>query len=335
MSSGTDLQVTVYGGGYRWVRTVSMDTPQEEDEFISTGLMFWHDLFHPRNRTYNPLEKSALFREFADTKPTKDGVKEFADEYGLLGGKKPEEERYGKGILLPDAPKLEKLPWEVYAGGEPAGANGAPRPAKSARVPAGYGESFSFWANEIREMKEAVDLWDCVRAKKERNDSEELNQRFLWTEHQRDDPVLLYRPVWWTKKYAYRQFSLSELAVSSPKGGGVRLRGFEVQPSDVVMPALIRIHDLVNERLWRSLTPIFIWSNPFEDAAFSYSIPNLRTALWYQFARAVISGKTQKTCAECGKWFEIASSLNQDRHRYCSNTCRQKAYRKRKANTSA
>lgn len=307
MAYETELQVMVYGGEYQWVRTSHIHEPRDsEQEYVTTGLGLAVEPFHPKTFVYNPLQQSALFRTFADSEPSRDGVLQFANRFGLLSsGSEAEEGGFGHLILLPDAPGAQRGTWE----------------------PVGYGESLSRWQEEIRAMKEAVDLWLCVRGRCVKT----LEQRFEW-DTQSAVPALLYRSVWWNKKAPQKTYTVEGSSMSARSVGGAWVGGFQVRPGDVLAPALVRIHELTNERLLRSLTPVFVWPGLGEKAEFRYHVSNLLTALWFQFAQAVIGNKLYRTCSDCGNWMETPTiERNPDRRRFCSNACRQRAYRRRRA----
>ena len=79
---------------------------------------------------YRPLrDYSALFRSFALTVPTKDGIIEFANVYGLLG--------------LPSSLSIV-----------PAGRKGSSYVS--------VGEPHADWVNEIVKMREIIQLWDLI-----------------------------------------------------------------------------------------------------------------------------------------------------------------------------
>ena len=84
---------------------------------------------------YAPLlECSGLFRTFAlDTKPTEEHIQSFAGKYGTLGFHSP--------ILVSQSSRRANL---------------------------GVGETRESWANEIVDMRLAVNLWDAARARQYR-----------------------------------------------------------------------------------------------------------------------------------------------------------------------
>ena len=57
---------------------------------------------------------------------------------------------------------------------------------------------------------------------------------------------------------------------------------------------------------------------------------DLRTWLWLQFAEAVRKNTAFNQCGYCCDWFEIRPPATRKSRGYCSESCRSKAYRKRK-----
>lgn len=75
--------------------------------------------------------------------------------------------------------------------------------------------------------------------------------------------------------------------------------------------------------------PCMAWDPKRERPALRYGPHTLLDALWLQFADAVDRDKVFGQCQECGKWFEIAPDAARTHRRFCSNSCRGKAYRER------
>jgi hypothetical protein len=111
-------------GGFRWLdaSAVAGGTPQRWlTEAIPVGLAV--DV-----RRYSPLDEyPALFRTFADTPLTEDGISRFANQFGGLGA--------WEQIRLTAGPELVM----------------------------GMGEPRHIWMNEIDAMRRAAQLWDAVR----------------------------------------------------------------------------------------------------------------------------------------------------------------------------
>ncbi len=58
---------------------------------------------------------------------------------------------------------------------------------------------------------------------------------------------------------------------------------------------------------------------------------SLLTAIWLQFGIAVQENKHFKQCVQCGSWFAVHPGQARSDRQYCSDSCRYKAYRARKA----
>jgi hypothetical protein len=111
-------------GGFRWLdaTAVAGAAPQRWlTDAIPVGLQL-------DARRYSPMDQyPALFRTFADTPLSEDGITRFANQYGGLGAQEQ--------IRLTPGPQLSL----------------------------GVGESRQVWMNEIDAMHRAVQLWDAVR----------------------------------------------------------------------------------------------------------------------------------------------------------------------------
>lgn len=71
---------------------------------------------------------------------------------------------------------------------------------------------------------------------------------------------------------------------------------------------------------------------PHSDHAMVLIEPdNLLSAMWLQFAIAIEEGKQYRRCKYCRTWFGIHPGTSRSDRQYCSDSCRYKAYRERKA----
>lgn len=57
---------------------------------------------------------------------------------------------------------------------------------------------------------------------------------------------------------------------------------------------------------------------------------DLRGAMWLQFTRTLIGEIVVTPCPSCGKWFAMSKESAKRRKSYCSNACKQAAFRGRK-----
>ena len=141
--------------GYHWLRT--KEFPNEREDLFLTP----EQPGSQEAQSYRPLEaEPALFRIFADTEPTRDGIQEFANEYGplsMFGG------ATARRIYVPHYKVVRREKPE--AGGETAPKSALRIGSRNERteIPDGVGETFSDWANAIRTMKDAVSLSEGLR----------------------------------------------------------------------------------------------------------------------------------------------------------------------------
>src|SRR5262249_2478813 len=97
------------------------------------------------------------------------------------------------------------------------------------------------------------------------------------------------------------------------------------------MGASMDLQMLTNRCLRKSCSPALL----LEPNGLSFCmrmVPHhLLGFMWVQFAEAVAGGKEFRQCASCSRWMEIAPGQGRPEKHYCSDACRMRAYRKRKA----
>lgn len=90
---------------------------------------------------YDPLqEKPALYREFAETDPTPEGILRFANQWGGL-------EKYGVDFRPKDEVKFP-----------PRG------PSEDPYFMCYHGETFETWEDSISMLRSSIQLWDMIQA---------------------------------------------------------------------------------------------------------------------------------------------------------------------------
>ncbi len=131
--------------GYRWAEMTPAPDRMGDWEQYEPELFLMDAGGETVIRRYDPLqEHSGLFREFADTSPTQEGILGFANKFGRLGGHAEE------GILL----------W-ITDQESPDG---------------GRGERLSTWAGQVQVMHETINLWDLAKA----GDTDGLSRVIEW-----------------------------------------------------------------------------------------------------------------------------------------------------------
>lgn len=285
-----EFQWDVYNDGYRWIDTITANDEKQKGPFLTDGQRLGARGFAILR--YNPLALfSGLFRVFAETEPTADGIKAFADKYGPLGG---------------DAEKIITL-HESHA-------------KKGHYV--GVGEDKHAWRNSILAMRRAVDLWDKARL----GDVEYLSQVIRW-----DDEGVHYisesKPLRAEHPDHPRIEAFSLIATEKYKPAVLE----RFRRDDVIEPALYYIQRTVNENLKGQASPRLLWNRDHRQLGLRIVPGSLAGALWLQFAHAIERDSDFRRCSECGIWFELSVHSGRSDKVYCSNACRSRAYRKRQA----
>jgi hypothetical protein len=280
-------------GGYHWVDSHPVsESGQGRCPFLTHGRPIGASGF--RAMRYLPLSAfSGLFRVFADTEPSRDGIKAFADRFGPLGGE------IAKQIPLYDQPNAKG-------------------------VPLGTGEPLATWNDQILMMRFAIDIWEAART----GGVGRLERVVFWTQDGSGVQILSHPEL--AKGQVPEAPARVERALVPGTHLGDDVLGRFV-PGDLVKPALHYVQSTINNQLEGRASPRLLWDANRERLGL-YIVPDgLVGALWLQFARAVERDSRFRQCAECCLWFELAPGTARADKLYCSTPCRTKAYRKRQA----
>jgi hypothetical protein len=270
MGKGMPFEWEVPIGGFRWVG----DQPRaREDEWIGPfdpgrwGPPYLVPSDEWRKRRYQPLEVPALFRIFAYTPPTVEGILAFANEYGRL------------------------------------------------HHPTREGESFGDWVEPISLLRFIIELWDALQAQ----DEEMLRQIItirrdedlgLWAVDYKIPPSTGWKP---------------DLTTYPDESTGFTGEG------DIWHAALSLVRFAVDSHLEGKTTPRLLYSSSTDSLAFVLLPETLLHGLWLQFALSIDGNTKFRRCRSCQTWFVISPDANRVTREYCSDACRARAYRNRKA----
>jgi hypothetical protein len=186
------------------------------------------------------------------------------------------------------------------------------RLTRGPKLSLGIGESGPVWMNEIDAMRRAVQMWDAVRHGntawfQEHVHVEPKGPEEVWVSYL-EEGVLYHREVI-----------------------GPDLAGF-VRPNNVRRPTLLFVQRMINTRLRDHAAPRLLYDSDQDRLGLHLVPENLLGALWLQFARAVDGNKDYRRCGGgCGRWMEISLDAHRTHRRFCSDACRNKAYRERQA----
>src|SRR5882757_4076248 len=136
-------------GGYRWVpargaplavpTSAGRDDPKRREPALIPVRPFEYEEYRP------PAD---LFLKFAEIEETPEAIKNFADQYGLLGLQNPDQDSVIAGVDVPT--------------GE-SGSSGAVSSGSKEMKAFRPGEKLSAWKTHIVKMRGAVMLWTAVR----------------------------------------------------------------------------------------------------------------------------------------------------------------------------
>jgi hypothetical protein len=279
--------------GYTWVESHPiLGASQQPASFLTDGRPIGTAGLHVKE--YQPLAAfSGLFRVFADTEPSRDGIKAFADRFGPLG------DDLGKQIPLYDQPNAKG-------------------------VPLGTGEPLGAWSDEILTMRYAIDIWEAAR-----NGDVATLERVIHWKPDGSGVEIAGHPGVPRGQLPEAPARVERAWIAGTHLGDDVLGRFV--PGDLVKPALHYLQSKINEKLEGRASPRLLWDANRERLGLYIMPAGLVGALWLQFARAVERDSQFRQCAECGIWFELAPGTARADKLYCSTPCRTKAYRKRQA----
>ncbi len=245
-----------------------------------------------RVRQYSPLrEEKCLFRILSETGAEPEGVLGFAGRFGLLG-----------------------------LGMEEAAGERAPIP--------GDAEPLTSWRAEIAAMRRSLRIWDMVQSEDTSGLKEYLSPLMAWLEADRADG----------RDPLTGDESADQWVAGAEPGEfrWFRTHGDECldayRAGDLVTPAMLGIQYIVNRHLRHRISPRILWDDSRKRGWSLYFVPvNLVGAIWLQLSQAMTQEKEYRRCRQCGSWFEIDHYTARTNRYFCSNACRSKAYRDRKA----
>jgi hypothetical protein len=265
---------------------------------------------HGANKTeYAPLrEATGLFRNFAATEPTPEGIRRFALQYGMLG------EPHSATFSLD---------------------NGS-----------ATGENLYAWTSEISAMSSTVALWYLVHTADVRGLSkiikwispshvaiEGLANMDLMTAYHAGahppDRAIVFdqsRLVERAADGSFPGFVLADIAT----GSSPLLKRFK--EGDLIEPALHCIQVILQGRLREYGVSLALTRGPGTRLLeLSVDLDSLVGVLWLQFAMAVDGDRSYRQCQDCRAWYAVSGHAGRPDKMYCSASCRASAHRKKQA----
>ncbi len=318
MNAVADLQWSRYPGGYQWRSGKNLKVPVRY-HVLTVGLK---DFSYESEEYSVP---SGLFLKFASTRPTKDEIKKFADQYGLL---------FESTTAVLDQPLRKSAGQLILPDGGAA-----------------YGELQSVWRSEIEAMRSAASIWQAVY-EAEKGNRERLEKIVAWTKtlgpqatirpNVADSPwVMTAAPP--RRKAAKGLSAAKDNELSSDEISLVvlarrlyrnrSLDGFSA--GDSLTAAKHYLRELVSGRMRGRVSPELRWdykANRPHSLVLQFVPTDLLGAMWLQLAEALNGGKGYRQCRGCKNWILISreDAGNRSSRQTCSNACRMKVYGERK-----
>ena len=152
------------------------------------------------------------------------------------------------------------------------------------------GEPVKAWTSEVESLRNAIHLWELVQG----NDGAALKRYF-----EEEKPQL------------------------PPKFSALVTVGQSGKPAFYVLKGEIRAH-------LQGQVPLGVTaSDDIEGPVVDFPVQSLRVGLWLMLSLEIHDQRRFKSCAQCGKWFEILTGARRTTRVYCSDACRIKTYRGR------
>jgi hypothetical protein len=251
---------------------------------------------------YAPLKDTlSLYRIFAETKPTLDGILAFANRYGTL-----------------------RQEVECYALREGDGT----RPGLQLVEP------LSEWRWRILWLRDLVRLWDLVAAGNRKALAKVLQCRkpagiisFAWS-----GELQQMVEEWANRNSAprypeilYRDHTLLDV-VGAPTDWEI----LEVpNMDDLVQVGMVCILRSLALGMQKNVALHPRWNSSRQRVVLAETPLTLMGAICLQFALAVNEDTPSRRCEACGRWFEVAPDRSRADRTTCSGTCRTRLYRDR------
>jgi len=254
--------------GFAW-KTADTANTNERGQFLAEQAPVGQLITY---RNYPALKKPALFKTFAGTPRTPEGVLTFANQYGFLGTGQV-------GIKEAVGPKDNT--WVVVSG-----------------------ETLEVWSKEIEDMSHAVNLWEAASGR----DSNYLSKFIKWhgPEAGWQRGGVSYLPPF--RGVNMRVIPLASPEYASELMS-LFAEGDLVLPARHALHLLvnekIQQHGAQFRLLWDR-------THGTLRETVRVMPKSLISALWIQFANAIEGDRKYRQCDECREWFELAGYRRAD-----------------------
>jgi len=286
-----DFRWSLPEAGYHWVNVPIVGDEASKPQWVLTDGLVPGQPY--RLKRYAPLRMfTGLFRAFADLAPSREPIREFANQYGLLG---------------------IQVPMQNFSAENPDQFLGQ------------WGETEEQWQKEITSMRRAVEIWDLMRT----GDAAGLGRHLRWKKAGKGEHLIYdthpdlpsFEEDWRRALPPEGRFQQMVEPVQDL-----------IRPDDVVTAARILIQRWINQHLEGNVSPRLLYHTDLDQQVLRFVPKNLLGALWLQLAQAIDANKEYRACRECGKWYEVSleGDGRTKRRQFCSDPCKSKDYRRRR-----
>jgi hypothetical protein len=285
----------VPSAGFRWLQTAtvageSLKRPQPALVPVERDAVGVANAPH-----LAPEPDPAVFRAFAEIRPDKEGVLAFASRHGNLFD----------GVELVPATRTDTLRGQPLSG-----------------------VLLETWQYHIADVQRLVGLWDLLQ----HGDPDRLAPHIQWRRDGKEGVSVRFdsHPPAGKGQGPALGFRRVRDLIASRDTRPELLATFT--PEDPFVPGWAYLQQVLENRLFDANVSVearMIWDVRRKRPALRLAAPTLLSAVWFQLADAVSNDRTFTRCRECGRWFEVAPDAARTHRRFCSNSCRSKAYRER------
>jgi hypothetical protein len=290
----------------RWQYAIVSRRLQDVEHTIALVLV---DRLDSEATAHRPLlEFPMLYRVFADTCPTPEGILAFAHRYGRLGSS------MAVPVLAEYDAKIGY--WDLRPGPQ----------YKQPTVPPEHtllAEPVFAWRDAIARIAHLSRLWDLAGEPDKRT----LAKYVKWS----GDTITVTCPTP-SPDFPRGAWGLLPLwrcgANFSWNNEGVHRHG------DLIGPVQHFVQEAIRQEMDRSPTKVhLLWRRHAHRAALFLWPQDLWGAMLLQFAQTVEGTNPVRRCLGCGKWFKLGAGQDPRRAdaRVCSDTCRVRAHRAKSA----
>lgn len=185
-------------------------------------------------------------------------------------------------------------------------------------------DPFCRWRTAHSNVRPVVDVLNAIEAE----DSAALSKWFIRAptgfRYEREDPTFGSALGWVTIQDELRPY-VWRWVTEAPSNTEALLRIARAWVQDRINDALGGTRQVGTKASAR-----VVFDSDREKMTIRVVPETLIGAIWFQCARVLALNPTFRSCAHCGKWFELSPDTRRRQSIYCSNRCKVAAYRAKK-----